>query len=76
MKKIIAMGIAVLITGCSNNHYAFMDDAVVGDINGRTLVMFPIGNDQYRPQFASDCPPYYWVKIVLALVAVSSTDTA
>lgn len=46
MKKIIAMGIAVLITGCSNNHYAFMDDAVVGDINGRTLVMFPIGNDR------------------------------
>lgn len=47
-----------VLVGCSGKTPEFMHKAVVGDINGRTIVMFPVGDgSKYRPQFTTDCPP-------------------
>lgn len=47
---------ATLLSGCSSS---FMENAVVADINGRTIVLFPDvklnGVQYYKPQHASDC---------------------
>lgn len=53
MKKILALIVAALITGCTNT--SFMDKALVGDIDGKRIVMFDKGN-YYKPQFDSECP--------------------
>jgi len=58
MKKLILI-IALLITGC-NAHHSFMDNAMVGYVDSRAVVMFPAGERNgvkyYRPQFTSECP--------------------
>lgn len=58
MKKLLLI-IALLITGC-NAHHSFMDNALVGYVDSRAVVMFPAGERNgvkyYRPQFASECP--------------------
>ncbi|HAX6874939.1 TPA: hypothetical protein JTO19_000368 [Escherichia coli] len=61
MKHLFALAVlatATITTGCTTTTPAFMNEAVVGDINGRTLVLFPVnGGKEYRPQFSSDCQP-------------------
>ncbi|WP_152064239.1 hypothetical protein [Escherichia coli] len=61
MKPLFALAVlatATITTGCTTTTPAFMNEAVVGDINGRTLVLFPVnGGKEYRPQFSSDCQP-------------------
>lgn len=56
MKKIMMLLAVLVMAGCSTK---FMDNAYVGDINGRTLVIFKDsvqnGVQYYRPQFPSDC---------------------
>ncbi|END4012192.1 hypothetical protein ABL325_004702 [Escherichia coli] len=61
MKHLFALAVlttSIITTGCTTTTPAFMNEAVVGDINGRTLVLFPVnGGKEYRPQFSSDCQP-------------------
>ena len=61
MKNLFTLAVlatAIITTGCTTITPAFMNEAVVGDINGRTLVLFPVnGGKEYRPQFSSDCQP-------------------
>lgn len=55
--KALLLAAAFALTGCSTTTPAFMDKAVVINVDdNRTLVAFPTSRG-YRPQFASDCPP-------------------
>ncbi len=62
MKKIITALMLLLSVGCST-HHSFMDNAYVGYIENRAVVMFDAGTRNgvkyYRPQFQSDCGHVY-----------------
>ncbi|NIG74207.1 hypothetical protein F3J34_11425 [Klebsiella sp. Ap-873] len=56
--KIIILLLIIMLTACSGNS-SFMDRALVGTVDGHTLVIFPAGERNgvkyYRPQFQSEC---------------------
>lgn len=59
--KLLAMILfaATLLTGCSTTH-PWMDQAMVGTVDGeQVVVLFPAGDGYYRPQFSSDCRRTY-----------------
>ena len=62
LKKILIAVLLVLSTGCTTTH-SFMDKAMIGYVEGQTIVMFPAGElnsvKMYRPQFHSNCGKVY-----------------
>jgi hypothetical protein len=60
--KLLAMILfsMALLSGCSTTH-PWMDNAAkVGVVDGeQVVVMFPVGDGFYRPQFSSDCRRTY-----------------
>ncbi|EJW4412184.1 hypothetical protein ACNZ7H_004901 [Escherichia coli] len=58
LTSLMTITFITVMVGCSGKTPEYMHKAVVGDINGRTIVMFPVGDGlKYRPQFTTDCPP-------------------
>ncbi|WP_411545811.1 hypothetical protein QM151_18695 [Klebsiella pneumoniae] len=62
--KILIVMLVALLTGCSSVHHSFMDNAFVGNVDNKAVVvLFDAGTRNgvkyYRPQFQSDCGRIY-----------------
>ncbi|XFV43178.1 hypothetical protein AAHX04_15040 [Klebsiella pneumoniae] len=62
--KILIVMLVALLTGCSSVHHSFMDNALVGNVDNKAVVvLFDAGTRNgvkyYGPQFQSDCGRIY-----------------